>query len=103
MVPSAIGAADPCPVTSPCVTSARSSAVLREQAAKAIAAFHPAARGWGQIGRSAGRPLPETLVRPSLVVVLEELRQHPLQVPAAEDQQVIEALAPGCPHKPFRK
>ncbi len=74
-----------------------------EQAAKAIAAFHLAVRGWGHIGRSAGRPLPEALVRPSLVVVLEELRQHPLEVPAAEDKQVIEALTPGCPHKPFRK
>ena len=45
-----------------------------EQAAKAIAAFYPAVRGGGRIGRSAGRPLPEPLVRPSLVVVLEELR-----------------------------
>ncbi len=74
-----------------------------EQAAKAIAAFHLAVRGWGHIGRSAGRPLAEPLAWPGLVVVLEELRQHPLKVPAAEKQQVIEALAPGCPHKPFRK
>jgi hypothetical protein len=40
-----------------------------EQAANAIAAFHPAFRGWGDIGRSAGRPLPEALMRPSLVIV----------------------------------
>jgi hypothetical protein len=63
-----------CPVTSSCVTSSRSSAVLMEQAAKAIAAFHSAVRGWSHIGWSAGRPLPEPLVRPSLVIVLEELR-----------------------------
>jgi hypothetical protein len=53
-----------CPVTSPCITSPRSAAVLMEQAAKAIAAFHPAVRGWGHIGRSARRPLPEALVWP---------------------------------------
>jgi hypothetical protein len=63
-----------CPVTPSCVTSSRSSAVLMEQAARAIAAFHPAVRGGGDIGRSAGRPLPEPLVGPSLVVVLQELR-----------------------------
>ncbi len=34
-----------CRVTSACVTSSRSSAVLMEQAAKAIAAFHPAVHG----------------------------------------------------------
>ena len=45
-----------------------------EQAAKAIAAFHWAVRGWGHIGGSAGRPLPEALVRPGLVRVVEELR-----------------------------
>jgi hypothetical protein len=66
-----VGCGHGCPVTSPCVTSSRSSAVLMEQAAKAIAAFHLAVRGWGHIGRSAGRPLPEALMRPSLVVVLE--------------------------------
>ena len=27
-----------------------------------------------------------------------KLDQHALQVPAAEDQQVIKALAPGSPH-----
>jgi hypothetical protein len=90
-----------CPVTSSCVTSLRSAAVLMEPAAKAIAAFHLAVRGWGQIGRSAGRPLPKALVRPGLVIVLEELRQHPLQVPADEDQQVIEALAPGGTREMF--
>jgi hypothetical protein len=41
-----------------------------EEAAKAIAAFYPAVRGWGHIGWSAVRPLPEALVRPGLVYVL---------------------------------
>ncbi len=45
-----------------------------EQAARAIAAFYPAVRGGGRNGRSAGRSLPEALVRPSLLIVLDELR-----------------------------
>ena len=35
-----------CPVTSRCVTSSRRSAVVMEQAPRAIAAFHPALREW---------------------------------------------------------
>src|SRR5215472_4801518 len=33
------------------------------------------------------------------VVVVDELRQHALQVPAAEDQEVVQALAPRCADK----
>jgi hypothetical protein len=51
-----------------------------EETAKAIAALHPAVHPRVQIGRFAWPPLPETLVRSSLVIVLDELVQHPRQM-----------------------
>jgi hypothetical protein len=50
-------------------------AVLMEHAAKPIAAFHPAVRGGvASVCRAA---VAEALMRPSLVVVLDELRFRP--------------------------
>ena len=40
-------------------------------------------------------------MRPSVVVVLEERSQHTLQMPAAEDQKMVQALAARCAHKPL--
>ncbi len=39
------------------------------------------------------RSLPEALVRPGMVVMDQELRQHGLQMAAAKDQQVVEQLS----------
>ena len=55
---------------------------------KAIAALHPAARLRGPIGRLAWPALPEALVRSSLVIVLDELVQHPRQMMPPEDPSV---------------
>jgi hypothetical protein len=68
-----------------------------DQPAKPIAALHPAGNSDCHIDRLIRPTLPEALVRPRLVILLEELLNHPLNMLAAEDQQVIEALAPGCP------
>jgi hypothetical protein len=57
-----------------------------EQTAKAIAALHPAVGARGHIGRFEWPALPETLVRSSLVIVLDELVQHPRQMMPPEDQ-----------------
>ena len=43
----------------------------------------------------------EALVRPGLVVVIEELGQHPFKVSLAKDRQVVEALSAGAPHLTF--
>jgi len=45
-----------------------------------------------------GSALAEPLVRSGLVVVLDELDQHPFQVSPTEDEQVVEHLPTGCPH-----
>ncbi len=43
------------------------------------------------------RPLAQSLVWPRVLVVLHELTEHVLQVVTTQDQQVFQALAPGCP------
>ena len=45
--------------------------------------------------------LSQALVGPDFPVVLDELPQNVLQVAATKDQQVVEDLAPGCPHPSF--
>ena len=57
-----------------------------EETAKVIAALHPAVRPRGYLVRFAWPTLPETLVRSSLVIVLDELIQHPHKMLPAEDQ-----------------
>jgi hypothetical protein len=85
------------------VTSSGGPAVLVEQATKAVTALHRTGPHPDLVGRLGGPPLPEPLVRPGLVVVLDALDQHPLQLPPTEDQQVVEDLAPGCPHPALRE
>jgi hypothetical protein len=51
----------------------------------------------GLRGRT-GRPLSETLMWPGVVVVLDELAEDIFKVPAAEDQQVVQALAANGAH-----
>ncbi len=60
-----------------------------EQAPETIMALHWTGRHPDLAGRCTGSALPEPLVRPSLVVMLDELTQHALQVLATEDQQVV--------------
>ena len=66
-----------------------------EQVSETITALHRTGRHPGLVGRPAVPPLPEPLVGPGLVAVLEELAQHLLQVLTTEDQQAVEDLAPG--------
>ena len=67
------------------VTSSGGSSILMEDTAKAIASLHRAVRP-RDLGRFARSALPETLVRSSLVIVLDEFVQHPRQVVPPEDQ-----------------
>jgi hypothetical protein len=77
-----------------CISSSCGPAVLVAQAAKPI----PAARNGDHVRRLVGPVLREALVRPIPVIVLDEFRQHRLQVPPTEDPKVVECLAPCCPH-----
>ena len=63
-----------------------------EHASKTVAALHPPGRERDHVGWLAGSALLQPLVRPGVVVVLDELAQHPLQVPSPEDEQVVEHL-----------
>ena len=63
-----------------------------EHASKAVAALHPPGRERDHVGRLAGSALLQHLVRPGVVVVLDELAQHPLQVASPEDEKVVEHL-----------
>ncbi len=69
-----------------CVTSSCGLSILMEETAKAIAALHRTVRPGVYLGRFAWQALPEPLVRSSLVIVLDELVQHPRQMLPAEDQ-----------------
>src|SRR5262245_44192740 len=75
--------------------------VLVEHASKAVAALHPPGRERDHVGRLAGSALLQPLVRPGVVVVLDELAQHPLQVTSSEDEQVVEPLPPTRADKPL--
>jgi len=72
-----------------------------EQTAEAIWTLHVAAGGNDRIGWRTRHSLLEALVRPGLVVVIEELGQHPFKVSLAKDRQVVEALSAGGPHPAF--
>ena len=79
-----------------CVTSLTLPAVLVEHASEPVVALHRPGRQGGerdQAGGAVRRTLSETLVGPCLVVVIDELGQHPLQVMRTEDQQVVKQLA----------
>jgi len=92
-----------CAVYPGCVTSSGGSAIFVEQAIEAITSLHRAVGNLYRVGRFAGPALPESLVWSSLMVVLKELLQHPLQVPPPKDQHVIERLATCSPHPAFRE
>jgi hypothetical protein len=65
-----------------------------EEAAETIATLHQTSIGEDDgIRRQTGRPLSKTLMWPGVVVVLDELAEDMFEVSAAEDQQVVEALA----------
>ena len=67
------------------VASSCGWSILMEKTTEAIAPLHPAVSRRGQIGRFAWPELPETLVRSSLVIVLDELVQQPRQMMPPED------------------
>ena len=50
-----------------------------EQATETIPSLHWTGQHPDLLGRLAGSPLPKPLVRAGVVVVLDELAQHPLQ------------------------
>ncbi len=79
------------------------SPVLADQGVDDVRALDPA----GYIDRLAGfvqrRSLVPRLVRPVFVIVPCVLGHDILEVPFAEDQQVVQALAPQCSHVPLRK
>ena len=60
--------------------------VLMEQTTKTISALHRTGRQRDHAGWFMGSALPEPLMRTGIVVVLDELDQHPLQVSPTEDQ-----------------
>jgi len=99
----AVGAHSPGPWTNgrPCEDAGGSSGaeVLVQKPAEAITALHRAGREGDHICRWPGEALVEPLMGVGPVVVVDELRQHALQVPPAEDQEVIQALAPRCADK----
>ncbi len=60
-----------------------------------------AAEGDDRVGWRTTHSLLEGLVRPGLVVVIEELAEHPLQVLPAQNQQVVQVLSASGPHPAF--
>jgi hypothetical protein len=72
-----------------------------EQTAEAISTLHLAAEGDDRVGWRTRHSLLEALVRPGLVVVIEELGEHALQVLPAENQQVVQGLSASGPHLAF--
>src|SRR6516225_3928066 len=75
-----------------CVPSSGGPSVLVEEASEAIVAHQFAARQQPHLGRRAGQPLLEALMRSSPMVVLDEVSHHSLQMLPAEDQHVVQAL-----------
>jgi hypothetical protein len=90
-----------CGVRKARVRSCRCSFVFMDQSAKAISAYDPARRQRRQRWLATRSPLADSLVWPCLLVVLEEFPEHVLQVAMTHDQQLVQALAPGCPHPPL--
>ncbi len=88
------------------VTLSRGLPAIRvNQATKPIAANDAAGNLWRRECKllSPRRPLTKALMRPGFLVVLGELPQDPLQLAAAEDQEMVEDLAAYSPHPAFRK
>jgi len=75
-----------CAVNRVCVISSSGAVVLMEQTTKTISALHRTGRQRDHACWFMGSALPEPLMRPGIVVVLDELDQHPLQVSPTEDQ-----------------
>ena len=75
-----------CAVNRVCVISLSGAVVLMEQTTKTISALHRTGRQRDHAGWFMGSALPEPLMRTGIVVVLDELDQHPLQVSPTEDQ-----------------
>ena len=90
---------NPCSVNS----SGRRLAVLAEDPAKPISALDPPGRQWDHVGRLTGSALLDPLVWSGVIVVIDVLSQHRLQVPAAEDQHAVQYLTPGRAHPALRK
>ena len=65
--------------------------------------LHRAESGRDLIGRRPWSALIDTLVGPGLMVVPQELAEHPLQVPPTEDEHMIEQLSAGCAHPALAK
>ena len=72
-----------------------------DQPAEPITALHRAAHADDPVDRVPWATLPESLVGPGLVIVLDELLQHLFQMPPAKDKQVIQTLAPNGPNPAF--
>src|SRR5262249_2472916 len=83
--------------------SGRRPAVLVEDPTKPIAALDAPGRQWDHVGRLTGSALLDPLVWPGVVVVVDVLSQHLVQMPAAEDQHVVQNLTPGGAHPALRK
>ena len=79
-------------------TSAHSGGapVFVDQAAEAISALYRTIDRDGLVGRWPGSALVDALVGAGTVVVIDELREDILQVPVAENQQVVEQLSACC-------
>jgi hypothetical protein len=73
-----------------------------EHSAKPVAALHAPGRERDHFGRLAGSALLQPLMRSGVVVVLDELAQHPLQMASPEDEKVVEHLAPARADEPLR-
>jgi hypothetical protein len=73
-----------------------------QAAADELPALDPGGDVDGVAGLALWRFLMQTLVRTVPVVVPGVLSQHHSQVPLAEDQHVVEALAPQRAHEPLR-
>ena len=71
------------------VTSSGCPAVLVDDAAEAIAPLQRSRRQRDHYCRLTGPALLDPLVWTGLVVVVDELHHHALQVPAAEDQYPV--------------
>jgi hypothetical protein len=82
----------------------RGDAVLVEQAAQPVGSLdcvHAAEIPKGRVGDWDLKVDPA--VRSLIVVMLDELPEHAIEMSLAADEQPVEALGPGGPHKAFRE
>jgi hypothetical protein len=78
------------------------SAVFADQAAEDLFVLDSGSDVENVAGLAKGRFLLQALVRPVAVIVLGVLGQDLAEMPLAEDQHVIEALAAQRAHEPLR-